>query len=43
VTGGLNVFSLAGDGLSAFVKGNLQFGEDDMIGYAGNAGVRINW
>ncbi|MFA5900261.1 MAG: hypothetical protein WC829_14245 [Hyphomicrobium sp.] len=43
VSGGLNVFSLGSDGVSGFVKGNVQFGEDNLRGYSGNAGVRVNW
>lgn len=43
VTGGLNIFSLGSDGISGFVKGNAQFGEDNLRGYSGNAGVRVNW
>lgn len=43
VTGGLNVFSLGADGVSGFVKGNAQFGEDNLRGYAGSAGLRVNW
>ena len=43
VTGGLNVISLAGDGVSGFIKGNVQFGENDLLGYGGQAGFRVNW
>lgn len=43
VSGGINVFSLAGDGLSAFVKGGAQFGKDDYVGYGGTLGVRVDW
>ncbi|RUP09839.1 autotransporter domain-containing protein [Hyphomicrobium sp.] len=43
VTGGVNVFSLAGNGLSAFAKGNVQFGKDDFVGYGGSLGVRVDW
>lgn len=43
ITGGVNVFSLAGNGLSAFAKGNVQFGKDDFVGYSGSLGVRIDW
>lgn len=43
VSGGINVFSLAGDGLSAFAKGGVQFGKDDYVGYGGTLGVRVDW
>lgn len=43
ITGGVNVISLGGDGVSGFVKGNVQFGENDLLGYGGQAGVRVNW
>ncbi|WP_052699218.1 autotransporter domain-containing protein [Hyphomicrobium sp. 99] len=43
VTGGVNVFSLTGNGLSAFAKGNVQFGKDDFVGYGGSLGVRVDW
>lgn len=43
VSGGVNVFSLAGDGLSAFAKGGVQFGKDDYVGYGGTLGVRVDW
>jgi hypothetical protein len=43
VTGGLNVLSLGADGVSGFVKGNAQFGDDNLRGYAGSAGLRVNW
>ncbi len=43
VTGGLNLFSLNNSGWSGFVKGNVQFGEDDLVGFGGNAGLRKSW
>ncbi|SFV34641.1 autotransporter domain-containing protein [Hyphomicrobium facile] len=43
VTGGVNMFSLTGNGLSAFAKGNVQFGKDDFVGYGGSLGVRVDW
>jgi hypothetical protein len=43
VTGGVDVYSLAGDNFSAFVKGNVAFGEDDFVGYAGTVGLRLGW
>jgi outer membrane autotransporter protein len=43
VTGGVNVFSLAGDGFSAFAKGGFEFGKDDLIEYGGTLGVRVDW
>jgi len=38
VTGAVNIFSLAGDNFSGFIKGN-----DDLVGYGGTVGVRIGW
>jgi hypothetical protein len=43
VTAGLNVFNVTDSGLSGFVKGNFQFGEDDLRSYAGQAGLRASW
>jgi outer membrane autotransporter protein len=43
VSGGVNVYSLAGDGVSGFLKGNLEFGNDDYLGFAGSFGVRVDW
>ncbi len=43
VSGGVNVFSLAGDGLTAFAKGDVQFGKDEFVGYGGTLGVRVDW
>jgi hypothetical protein len=43
LSGGVDVYSLAGDGLSGFVKGNLQFGKDDYLGFGGSFGVRVDW
>lgn len=43
VTGGVNVFSLTSNGVSAFAKGNVQFGKDDFVGYGGSLGVRVDW
>jgi hypothetical protein len=43
VSGGLNVFSLTGNGISAFAKGGVQFGKDDYLGYGGTLGVRVDW
>jgi putative surface-exposed virulence protein len=43
VSGGVNIFSLAGDNFSGFVKGNVEFGNDDLVGYGGTVGVRIGW
>ena len=43
VTGGVNMFSLTGNGVSAFAKGNVQFGKDDFVGYGGSLGVRVDW
>jgi outer membrane autotransporter protein len=43
VTAGINAFSLADDGLSGFIKGNVEFGEHDYIGYGGTVGVRLDW
>ena len=43
VTGGVNVYSLADDGISGFVKGNFEFGKDDYLGFGGSVGVRVDW
>jgi hypothetical protein len=43
VTGGVDVYSLVGDGISGFVKGNFQFGKDDYVGFGGSFGVRVDW
>ena len=43
VSGGVNVYSLVGDGVSGFLKGNLEFGKDDYLGFAGSFGVRVDW
>ena len=43
VTGGVNVYSLVGDGVSGFIKGNLEFGKDDYLGVGGSFGVRVDW
>lgn len=42
LSGGLNMFSLT-DGVSGFIKGTAQWGEDDYQAYGGQAGLRINW
>lgn len=43
VTAGLNIFSLGDSGVSGFVKGNIQFGENDYQSYGGQLGLRIKW
>lgn len=43
VSGGVNLFSLNDDGVSAFLKGNVEFGENDLVGYGGHGGVRLRW
>jgi len=43
VSGGINVFSLTGNGLSAFAKGGVEFGKDDLLEYGGTLGVRVDW
>ena len=43
MTGGVNIFILAGDNFSGFIKGNVEFGNDDLVGYGGTVGVRIGW
>ena len=43
VSGGVNVFSLTGDGITGFAKGNVQFGKDDFVGFGGSVGVRVGW
>jgi hypothetical protein len=43
VTGGVNIYSLAGDGLSGFIKGDFQFGKDDYVSYGGTFGLRVDW
>ncbi len=43
VTGGVNVFSLTGNGVNAFAKGDFQFGKDDFVGYGGSLSVRVDW
>ncbi|WP_052699271.1 autotransporter outer membrane beta-barrel domain-containing protein [Hyphomicrobium sp. 99] len=43
VSGGVNLFTLDNSGTSAFAKGNFLFGEDDLIGYSGQVGVRVGW
>jgi hypothetical protein len=43
VSGGVNLFSLDNSGTSAFAKGDFTFGEDNLIGYAGQLGVRVAW
>jgi outer membrane autotransporter protein len=40
VTVGINAIDLGDTGLSAFVKGNAQFGKNDFENYTGNAGIR---
>jgi hypothetical protein len=40
---GLNIFDLGGSGMSGFVKGNAQFGDNDYEAYSGNAGVRLQF
>ncbi|AGK57503.1 outer membrane autotransporter barrel domain-containing protein [Hyphomicrobium denitrificans 1NES1] len=43
VTSGVNVYSLAEDGISGFVKGNFEFGKDDYLGFGGSVGMRVAW
>ena len=43
VSGGINVFSLTGNGITAFLKGDIQFGKDEFVGYGGSLGVRVDW
>jgi hypothetical protein len=43
VTGGVNVYSLADNGVSGFVKGNFEFGKDDYLGFGGSVGMRVAW
>ena len=43
VSGGVNLFAFDNSGTSAFAKGDFTFGEDNLIGYAGQLGVRVAW
>lgn len=43
ISGGVNLFSLTDKGLSAFFKGNIELGENDLVGFGGNGGLRYNW
>jgi outer membrane autotransporter protein len=43
VTGGVNIFGVAGDDFSGFIKGNVAFGKDDFVGYGGTVGARVGW
>jgi outer membrane autotransporter protein len=40
---GLNIFDTTGTGVSGFVKGDAQFGENDFEAYSGNAGFRVKF
>jgi uncharacterized protein with beta-barrel porin domain len=43
ISGGVNVYSLANDGITGFLKGNVELGKDDYVGYGGTFGVRVDW
>lgn len=40
---GLNIFDTTGSGVSGFIKGDAQFGENDFEAYSGNAGFRVKF
>jgi hypothetical protein len=43
ISGGINLFSLSDDGFSAFLKGDVELGRNDLVGFGGHGGIRYNW